>query len=650
MTGSSSKIRTANGCLFTLAIVSAIAWSSEAATPEESYDQVVLLIDDLILGEDAAKIAAAQQLAQIRASYSVPALAKALEDPSASVRKAAVEALAGIATKPSAKALAQAANDENQAVALAAINALGDMHFDDSYQALTKLLSKVKDAALKKAVLEGIKKWNKPYTPLPAPIDLPDGKDVPQIPGKKEPPPGPEKAPEEPGEPPSDPEKPAEKPEKKPPAVIGTPEVKPLPLKPALVEPDVDSAFGVLESAGFDVASCIREFEMTPPMVPLKVTVTAGGGVSQILLLRELTAMATECIEDAIVDLEFPPAGAAYALEYEFSAEAFPEKPDKPEPGAQGVATQSPYVPAPPLMLELTDLTQTSSVAFDTSTSKFGSMPGRTTSMSISGGWTGKWIGFGATIPFSGATALPLSASEDRDGSWIMNNLGMWIRHTGLKSLKKMNIRWGFSLSFYLPTGTSVSPSFFDLPGDFTASAGALYAGYYRAADVYPNLEKTFKVGIAPMAGVAVDIGPLSFQLDWGFDFVVLGEAQDPDTMDFSDIKDVSLMNLGFGAALRPLPWLQLSLELTSVFQVGGKVLRTPFYDDELLGVPISHEVFITPGLAIMLPVNDWASGHFTLGLRVPLDQIGGYNGNMDNNMQLEPILLLGTGFRWGQR
>ncbi len=631
--------------------------NAQAQSSEETYEKVVALGQDLILGTNQQKLDAAGALGKIRAIYSVPVLEKALSDPSPQVRMTVVVALGGIVHKSAVKALFAASSDADEDVAEAAIIALGDMHTQDAYDALMKLIGKVKSARLKNAVLDGVKKWNKPFVPLPDPVALPDGKTVPALPT-----PAPVIEPAIEGDATAEPGKPEvpgkdDKVEKVAPptqvsplAVDGAPGVEPsaTPLKG--LEPDVEAAFAVLDTVAQGVASCMQSHDLVPPYVPVKVTVSAGGGVSQVAVLRSLEPEMQSCVMGQLLPLEFPPAAKSYALEYEFQADSMTEAVpgEQPLQGPPSTSTAAFSWAVPSLMLEMQDLTSTSSVAFETVTAKLGAMPGRVTTMKLSGGWTGKWVGFGAVIPFSGATSLPPDVEGNRQESWVMGNMGLWARHVGKKDMGKLVLRWGFSMSFYLPTGSSIPFSAFEIPPSYQAGAGALMAGYGKSGAVYPNLEKTFKLAIAPCAGVALDLGPVSFQLELGVDAVVLGDAMDPDEERSSDVTDVSLLHMGLGTAVRPLSWLQVSLELVSVFEVGGRALGTHQYDSEVVGSPIGSEVFITPGLTVLVPVSDAGSAHLALGLRVPLGQIGGYNGSPGNTMQLEPILVLASGFRWG--
>ncbi|MBW2261223.1 MAG: HEAT repeat domain-containing protein, partial [Deltaproteobacteria bacterium] len=164
---------------------------AEAQTPEQVYEKVVAALEPLLLGEPGEKIAAADALKKLRAVYSMPALAKALEDPSAKVRMAVVQTIGAIVHKSSVKILVGAALDKDVSVGVAAIEALGEMHTDEAYAGLTKLLGTVKAKPLKEAVLEGMRKWNKPFTPLPDPNTLPEGKKTPKLPEPEveEPPP-----------------------------------------------------------------------------------------------------------------------------------------------------------------------------------------------------------------------------------------------------------------------------------------------------------------------------------------------------------------------------------------------------------------------------------------------------------------------------
>jgi hypothetical protein len=641
-------IRTALTCLALGAALLARPAPAGAQTPEQVYEKVVAALEPLLLGETSEKIAAAQELKKLRAVYSVPALEKALEDPSAKVRMAVVQALGAIVHGSSVKLLVKASSDEDVSVGVTAVKALGEMHSDEAYAGLTKLLGTVKEDQLKEAVLDGMRKWNKPFTPLPAPNTLPGGKKKPKLPQpevEEPPPPVVEKKPEKkPGKKPvikveeiksPGPKKPLVKVEKIEP--IEPPAVKTV---PAVLAPDVDGARLAMEAAAPDVADCILEWEVTPPAVPVQAIISTGGHMSELYFMRDMAPEATSCMHEVISGIEFPPASQNYSIDHKFTAEAAEVEAEGESPA---VTLPAISVTPPPLTLDLWDLTRAGSVSFQATTASVGQGEGRVYSFKLRGGYLGKYIGGGVIIPFSGASDPSTSANQERV---VFNNLGLWLRVAGAREVGSVELRFGGAVTINLPTATKVNwDDWGGIDKFYLPAMGALYSDYYNHGRAYPDLQDTFKVSIRPDVDFGVRIGMLSFQLELGLDFIVLGEAYNPDPFWQAnmDMDELYLFHLGFGAALQPLSWLQLGMELTSVIELSGVSGQTWGFNRDEVGDPPGSEAFITPTISVLLPAGEAGSGHLTLGLRVPLGEVGSRAGSI----QLDPILIVATGFRF---
>jgi hypothetical protein len=551
-----------------------------AQTDEEVYDQVVQAGHLLAFGTEEEKVSAAGALGTLRAAYSVPMLAQALGDPSAPVRRAVVGALGLIAHAGSVQALEEALEDGDVSVAAAAARALGEMHTEEAYAALLASLGSADREEVKKALLDGLRRWNEPFTPLPEPRPLPEGKDPPLLPDSA--------LEVKPGKP-----KTIDK------------------LNPYGDQPPATSPIPSLETKGIDA---------TNPYGPPS-GLPAGPSAAAALKSK------------GTIDKDNPYEGLPPLEEDTWGAE-------EPEPEPDGEPPR-PGLP-PSLPVELMDLTPASFVSFTAATSSVDDGTGRVTAMQVRGGYSGAHFGAGASIPFSaGASTDPGGGFEE----WAFGNLGMWIRYVGSRDLERLVLRYGGTLALYVPSGDEVEWSDFGTDPDLFTSLASLYACYYEHGLRYPNLEDAFKVSLRPDFDIAVLLGPLSFQLELGFDFLVLGKAPDPaDSSWKRDVKDLVMFHLGLSAAVQPARWVQLSLELTSVVEVSGKSARTLAFDREVLGDPADSEVLLTPGVTLLLPTGQSGTGHLTLALRVPLGEIGSSAGPYE----LGPVLVLSSGFRWG--
>ncbi len=549
-----------------------------AQSGEEVHASVIEAGEALAAGTESEKIAAAQALADLRAVYSVPLLEAALADPSVPVRIAVVAALGSIAHEDAVAALERALSDASPQVAAASAHALGGMHTDEAYAALLAALPGAKDDAVKKAVLDGLRRWNEPYTPLPEPRTLPEGKAPPAPPGETEP-----------GEKTIDKDNPYGA------AAPGTP-------APVL-------------SKDIDVSN------------PYGGSTDVQGGPS---LSASLKAGST-------IDKDNPYEGIAVTYEEEQDTWGGATRPEPPVP------EPPPPPPAPPtLTLSLWDLTPASFVSFEAATASVDDSSGRATVMQIRGGYSGEHLAGGAIIPFAGGASVDPSGGFEE---WIFGNLGLWVRYAGSMDLGRATLSLAGALTMHVPSGDNVTWSDFGTDPDYFPSMGALYATYYQHGLMYPDLEDSFKVSLRPDFDIAVAVGPLSFQLELGFDFIVLGKARDRgDPTWMRGLKDLVMFHLGFGARVNPVPWLQLFVELESTVEVTGRSAETWLFDSGFAGERAGSEALITPGVSVLVPVGG-NTAHLTLGLRVPLGEIG----SMAGPMQLGPILVLQTGFRWGR-
>lgn len=573
------------GTLLVIALLASVPARAQGA--EQSYDKVVEASEILAFGTEAEKVEAAAVLAGLRAVYSVPILVEALGDPSAKVRVAACSALGGIKHPSAVNGLKKALGGEDEAVAVAAATALGDMHTDEAYSELVGALGKAK-GGVRTAVLDGLKKWNKPFTPLPDPVLLPEGKQPPLLPGKS------------------------------------------LPVKPKKKMIDKENPYGGSKPPAKKPAPKAKS--------SIDVSNPYGGssdlpaGESSFLVLKSKKA----------IDKENPYAGLQ------------PEKVELGEPDTWGSIEEEvrtyapavtekvvPHLPPPSIPVELMDLTPSSFVTFETLTASLDGGDGRMVGMKIRGGYSGKHFGAGAVIPFAGGTA------DDNAGGfeeWVFGNLGMWIRFVGSRSFERFTLQYGGVFTMHVPSGDEVSWSHFGRDPDFLPAVTGLYATYYQHGLHYPDLEDSFKVALRPGFSIAFLVGRLAFQIELGFDFLVLGKVSDRVMEDWMrDLEDVVMFHAGLGASARPVDWLQLALELTTVVEVVGTSVRTFRFDGSEIGDPAGSEVFVTPSITALIPAGRVGSGNVTLALRVPLGEVGSSAGAH----QMGPILLLSTGFRW---
>ncbi|MBW2260849.1 MAG: HEAT repeat domain-containing protein [Deltaproteobacteria bacterium] len=568
-------------CMAALAALLSMSPEVHAQTDEEVYASVVAAGDVLAFGTDDEKIAAAAALADLRAVYCVALLEAALADPSSDVRIAVCGALGAIAHEDAVEVLSGALLDEASAVAMAAARALGDMHTDDAYAALLAALGAVKEDAVKKAVLDALRRWNDPFTPLPEPRTLPAGKQPPPLPGE----------PGEPGGKTIDKKNPYGKTEPGPP--------------PPKITKSID------ESNPYGGPSGMQ------------------GGPSLSAALKAGSSI------DKTNPYEGP--SVSYVGEEDTWGSA-------PEPVQTAPEPQPPEPFAPPaLTLALWDLTPASSVSFETATASVDNGTGRATVMQIRGGYSGDHLGAGAVIPFAGGASVDPGGGFEE---WVFGNLGLWVRYTGAKELGSVTLSYAGAFTMHLPSGDDVTWSDFGTDPDYFTSMGALYATYYNQGLMYPDLEDSFKVSLRPDFDLGVAVGPLSFQLELGFDFIVLGKARAGSGLTWmKDLQDLVMFHLGLGAYVRPTSWLQLFVELESAIEVSGRSAQTWLFDRSFSGDGAGSEVFITPGVSVLLPMGGKNAAHLTLGLRVPLGEIGSSAGPM----QLGPILVLQSGFRWGR-
>ena len=372
--------------------------------------------------------------------------------------------------------------------------------------------------------------------------------------------------------------------------------------------------------------------------------------MSAVQAMRQIDPTVLDCMRDAIAVAEFPPASQSYVLAYEFTVD-----PETVTPGGEPGEKASPESldlegAPPPLFLEMWDLARMSHVSLDVATASTSSLMGQPTegrlvTMVLEGGWTGKYVGAGASIPFAGGSFVDEREAGER---WVLSNLGLWIRHAGAREVGSVVLRWGASLKLDLPTGSDVpgwdAGSYDGLPRNYFTAMGALYTDYYRHGQVYPDLEDAFKIGIRPDIAFGVLVGPMAFQVELGFDFIVLGRGQDPGIPgEEIELDNVSMLHFALGAAGRPVDWLQMTVELSVVTELSGQSGQTRIYDTLTTGKPAGSEAYVTPGVVFLLPVGDVGAGHVGVGLRIPLGEVGSSVGPL----HLDPILLTTMGFRF---
>jgi len=557
--------------------------AAEAQPAEDVYTEVVEAGQILAFGTAEEKISAAGKLGDLRAIYSVPFLEQALGDPSPAVRAAAAAALGRIADASAAKVLGKAVIGSDADLATAAAVALGGMHIDSSYKALVSAVGKV-EGKVKDAVLDGLREWNEPFTPLPAPNALPEGKEPPPLPGADLP----------------------KKPEPPTPIDVTNPYGPSSPsMTPAKPSSAIDekNPYGSqpYPSSGEVIAALKGEgpIDTTNPYHGIGQEETSAGDIAP----------------EALVD--------------------------EPERGEQKKAPKpAPAGPAPFLPVEMLCLDPAPFASFEAATAAAG-QDRRVTAMQVSGGYVGKHLGGGVDIPFAGG------AGPDNAGGfeeWSFGNLGLWLRAHGGWRMPHATVLLGGALTMNLPTSDEIEWSVFGRDPDLLPGLGGLYLRYYEHGAWYPDLQNTFKVSLRPDLDLAVIVGILAFQLELGLDVVVLGKAAD-DTGYVHDMKDVALLHLGFGSALRPVPWLQVSVEITAVVEMAGTSATSFLLDPAEIGDPAGSEAFVTPALTAIVPVGR-SSGLVTLALRFPLGEVGSASGPLD----LGPIIVLSTGMRWGAR
>jgi hypothetical protein len=251
-----------------------------------------------------------------------------------------------------------------------------------------------------------------------------------------------------------------------------------------------------------------------------------------------------------------------------------------------------------------------------------------------------KFIGGGVTIPLSGASSALPDIQNERH---VFNNLGLWLKLAGNKDVGSVKLRFGGALTVNVPSSTEVKWDTFEGQDTrYLPAMGALYADYYHHGTVYPDLQGAFQVAIRPEVDFGLRAGPMTFQVELGFDFILLGSAYNPDSFPPTgmDMDDVYLFHFGLATAVQPIPWLQLAMELTGVVQMAGTSGTSWAYNSEDAA---DNEIMLTPSVAFLLPVGERGTGHLSLGLRVPLGEVGSSAGPL----QLDPILVVATGFRF---
>jgi hypothetical protein len=652
------------------------ARGQEAGDENAVYDEVSTLVTLLLSESDSIRAKAAVRLGKLRASYSVEALAAALDDPSGKVRMAVVGSLGQIVTPASAKALTgAAAGDKDPDVKLAAVEALTRLHIETAYQGCVSVLQKSADDAVKKAALGCLKKWNEPYAPLPKPLPLPKGKKVPKgvapeevkkealkeaekaapvkekkVKEKKKPA---VKAPEEKPsfaekvneikEPPGYEVKKKEE-EGKPEIMTEFPEeaveekVKP----PMLSEKDElevpsEEAYVALQAARAGVAACMTKHKVPGETLKVKVLITPGGSLGHLYVLGDASLSAETCIKDAIAALEFPPFKSSYVVDHEYQRTVGALEPTLP-----GLMKEEDIFQAPEkkkgffLPLELNPIGRESveRVLFSVPHSTGG------VSFTLSGEYVIKKV-FGIGVELNAGSGTHVSYEDDyaRKEKPLFGNLALVMRAAGAKEFPRLKILYGASLALYTPTASRGGYEDYSDP-TLVSGVYASQINYYRLERLYPNINRSSRVFIRPDFGLALGTDIIHMQVELGFDLMVMGTAEYEDAYGtYSvDAGNVYLVHIGSGFYYLPISVLQLSLEITWIRDIGGRLYE---YSDNPSSEPITSpggEFFVTPAVTLGLPLGK-ARATMTMGFRIPTGDI--------TNVMSNFIWVMGAGLTW---
>jgi len=664
-------------CLVAALTISGLpAHAQEKIDEDAVYDEVSSLVTLLLSESESIRAKAAVRLGKLRAAYSVGALAGALGDPSKKVRLAAVGSLGQIATPASAKALAEASKaDKDPDVRLAAVGALTALHIEAAYQGCVSVLQKSADEAVKKAALGCLKKWNEPYTPLPKPLPLPKGKKEPKAEKPEEvkkeavKEPKPEKVKkvkikEKPStettegkptfvekvneikEPPAYEVK--KKEEEKPEIMTEFPEdsveekVKPPMLsKQDELEVPNEEAYVTLKTVRSRVADCMMQHKVPGESLKVKVLVTPGGSLGHLYVLGEASLSAESCIKDAIGSLEFPPFKSSYVVDHEYQKGVGPEEPPLP-----GLMKEEDVFQVPskrkgqfiPLELSCLGRESVERVLFSVPHSTGG------VSFTLSGEYVIKKVfGLGLELNAGSGTYGLYEYDSTRKEKPLFGNLALIMRTAGAKEFPKLKLLYGARLALYTPTASRGGYAYDSYPdgADATLSAGA-YASqidYYHVERLYPNVNRSSRIFIRPDFGLAIGTDSILMQVELGFDIMVMGTAQYEDLYGTYNVDagNVYLIHIGSGFYYLPIRMLQLSLEVTWIRDLGGRLYE---YSDEpraSLRTP-EGEFLVTPAVTLSLPLGR-GNATMTLGFRLPTGDISNIMSNF--------IWVMGAGLTW---
>jgi hypothetical protein len=560
---------------------------------------------------------------------------------------------------------------------MAAVESLTALHIESAYQGCVSVLQKSSDDTVKKAALGCLKKWNEPAKPLPKALPLPAGKKAPKgvtpeevkkeavkeekvkpekvkkVKGKKKP------SEKEAEETPSFVEKVHEikeppayeiqkKTEDKPEIMTEFPEetveekIKPPMLsKKDELEVPSEEAYVALEAARSRVAVCMRKHEVPGESLKVKVLITPGGSLGHLYVLGDASLSAETCIKEAIGTLEFPPFKSSYVVDHEYQRTVEAE-----ESPLMGLMKEEDIFQAPEKRKGFYIPIELNPIGRESVERVFFNVPHSTggVSFTLSAEYVIKKIfGIGLELNAGSGTYSPDAYATRRNEKSLFGNLALIMRVAGSKEFPRLKLLYGASLALYTPTSSrgEFGDNYTDF-ADSTLKAGA-YASqinYYRLERLYPNINRSSRVFLRPDFGIALGTEHVLMQVELGFDLMVMGTAQyeDPYGTYSADADNIYFVHMGSGFYYLPIRMLQLSLEITWIRDIGGKLYE--FSDDPTNRAIRSPEgeLFVTPALTLGLPLGR-ALATMTMGFRIPTGDISDIMSNF--------IWVMGAGLSW---
>ena len=644
---------------------------------EKIYNEVKELLYNLLYGDEQTKINAGNRLGQIRASYSVRGLEKALLDPSLKVKETVINALGKIPTPASTTALKTFAKKEDEEVSLRifAVERLAEMFIDSSYKACLEVLETSKNSLVKKAALSCLKAWNKPHSSLPEPLPLPAGKKEPEIVEKQ-------KSSEE-LKPILEKEKKgikdtkkkkqeqqekqtqAEKIEElktpsvfmpKPPKIEKWGIITEFPQEEKSTEQKQEAVLDVPREEAYvtfdvlrnQVISCLKSHGIQPDRIKVKVIINASGKVKETLLPADIDESISKCIKDIFAETDFPPFITDYDVEHEYilkktpratlknnlifeEKDVFPETERKAKPTENQLYT-----------LELSHIGDKKEAWVDFSIPH--SIGGLI--FTASGEYIFKKI-LGVSIEVSAGSGIYQDEyAEEKNEKPVMGNLGLGLRLLKTKMYKKAEFNYSLRLLTYFPTaskGNYLLRNVYNEGGadkNLLASVYISQIDYYHIERAFPDINESIPFSLRPDFGFSLQIQKIKLQTEFGFDFIMMRDftyKSEYEDEKIIEVPNIIMTHLGAGFYILPVNILQIAIEATYIKEINGELFSNPENPSSSLRSP-EGELFITPSFTIKVNTG---SGEAVagIGIRLPAGEIASQIANF--------ILVTRCGFFW---